>query len=72
MRELRKSVMEMLGENYWPNALYTAEEFEELTGIPEECTTAFLPSMNTPKAGTDMMILVEAKEEEDYQRGTPS
>ena len=39
MRELRKSVMEMLGENYWPNALYTAEEFEELTGIQEEEVT---------------------------------
>ena len=42
MRELRKSVMEMLGENYWPNALYTAEEFEELTGISEEMYHSFL------------------------------
>lgn len=62
MRELRKSVMEMLGDNYWPNALYTAEEFEELTGIPEEMYHSFLAEYEHTEAGTDMMILVEAKE----------
>ncbi len=64
MRELRKSVMEMLGENYWPNALYTAEEFEELTGIPEEMYHSFLAEYEHTEAGTDMMVLVEAKEED--------
>ena len=64
MRELRKSVMEMLGENYWPNALYTAEEFEELTGISEEMYHSFLAEYEHTEAGTDMMILVEAKEED--------
>ena len=64
MRELRKSVMEMLGENYWPNALYTAEEFEELTGITGKMYHSFLAEYEHTEAGTDMMILVEAKEEE--------
>lgn len=64
MRELRKSVMEMLGENYWPNALYTAEEFKELTGISEEMYHSFLAEYEHTEAGTDMMILVEAKEED--------
>ena len=64
MRELRKSVMEMLGENYWPNALYTAEEFEELTGISQEMYHSFLAEYEHTEAGTDMMILVEAKEED--------
>lgn len=63
MRELRKSVMEMLGENYWPNALYTAEEFEELTGITGKMYHSFLAEYEHTEAGTDMMILVEAKEE---------
>ena len=40
------------------------EEFEELTGIPEEMYHSFLAEYEHTEAGTDMMILVEAKEEE--------
>lgn len=63
MRELRNSVMEGLGENYWPNALYTSEELMERTGISEDMYDSFLAEYEHTEAGTDMMILIEAKED---------
>lgn len=63
MRELRNAVMEGLGENYWPNALYTSEELMERTGISEDMYDSFLAEYEHTEAGTDMMILIEAKED---------
>lgn len=64
MRKLRNAVMEGLGENYWPNALYTSEELMERTGISEEMYDSFLAEYEHTEAGTDMMILIEAKEDD--------
>lgn len=64
MRKLRNAVMEGLGENYWPNALYTSEELVERTGISEEMYDSFLAEYEHTEAGTDMMILIEAKEDD--------
>lgn len=64
MRSLREAVMEMLGDQYWPNALYTSEEFEEQTGISEDMYQSFLAEYEHTEAGIDRMILVEAKEAE--------
>lgn len=61
MRELRNAVMESLGDNYWPNALYTSEELVERTGISEEMYDSFLAEYEHTEAGTDMMIIIEAK-----------
>lgn len=78
MRELRNAVMEGLGENYWPNALYTSEELMERTGISEDMYDSFLAEYEHTEAGTDMMILIEAKEDtittveqllDDYREG---
>lgn len=64
MSELRDSVVEILGENYWPNTLLSSEEFAERTGISENMYDSFLAEYQHTEAGNDMMILIKAKEDE--------
>lgn len=64
MEELKGSVIEILGENYWPDTLLTAEELEDRTGISEDMYENFMAEYQHAKAGIDMMILIEAKETE--------
>ncbi len=62
MREIRSTVINFLGDNYWPNTLYSSEEFAERTGISEDMYDSFLAEYEHTEAGTDLMILIEAKE----------
>ena len=64
MSELRDSVVEILGENYWPDSLLSSEEFAERTGISEYMYDSFLAEYQHTEAGIDMMILINAKEDE--------
>lgn len=64
MRELRSTVMSFLGEDYWPNTLYSSEELAERTGISESMYNSFLAEYEHTEAGTDLMIIVEAKEDQ--------
>ncbi len=64
MDDLRDAVVEILGENYWPDTLLSAEELVERTGISENMYQDFLAEYQRTEAGIDMMILVEAKEDE--------
>lgn len=63
MMELKKAVVEILGENYWPDALLTAEELAERTGISEYMYDNFMAEYQHSEAGIDMMIIIETKEE---------
>lgn len=63
MREIRSTVINFLGDNYWPNTLYSSEEFAERTGISENMYNSFLAEYEHTEAGTDLMIVIDAKEE---------
>lgn len=63
MREMRGTVRNFLGENYWPNTLYSSEEFAERTGISEDMYDSFLAEYEHTEAGTDLMIIIDAKED---------
>lgn len=62
MDELKDAVAGLLGENYWPDTLLSAEELAERTGISENMYEDFLAEYQHTEAGIDMMILIKARE----------
>ena len=64
MDVLRSTVIQLLGENYWPDTLLSAEELAERVGISENMYESFLAEYQHTEAGIDTMILIEAKENE--------
>ena len=42
MKEIKKEVVKILGENYWPDKQLTIEELETETGIKEEMIDDYL------------------------------
>ena len=64
MDELKDAVVEILGDNYWPDTLFSAEELAERTGISENMYDDFLAEYQHAEAGIDMMILIKAKDNE--------
>ena len=64
MDQLRNTVVEILGDNYWPDTLLSEEELAERIGISENMYKDFLAEYQHTEAGIDMMILIEAKEDE--------
>ncbi|MCM1135113.1 MAG: DUF4358 domain-containing protein [Clostridium sp.] len=63
MDELKDAVAGLLGENYWPDTLLSAEELAERTGISENMYDDFLAEYQHTEAGIDMMILIKARED---------
>lgn len=70
MMELKDAVVEILGENYWPDALLTEEEMAERTGISSYMYDNFMAEYQHSEAGIDMMIIIKTKEEyiEDVEK----
>lgn len=64
MDDLRDGVMNMLDGNYWPDTLLSEEELAERTGISGNMYEDYLAEYQHTEAGVDMMILIEAKEDE--------
>lgn len=64
MEDLKGAVVDILGENYWPDTLLTKEELAERAGISENMYENFMAEYQHAEAGIDMMILIQAKEEE--------
>lgn len=64
VNDLRDLVAGLLGENYWPDTLFSGEELSERTGISEEMYDSFLADYQHTGAGIDRMILIEAKEDQ--------
>lgn len=62
--ELRDAVIIMMGENYWPDTLLDHEELAERIGISNNMYEDFLAEYQHTEAGIDMMILIDAKEDE--------
>lgn len=63
MMELKDAVVEILGDNYWPDTLLSEEEFSERTGVSESMYDSFMAEYQHAEAGIDMMIIIEAKED---------
>lgn len=63
MMELKEAVVDILGDNYWPDALLSDEELAERTGISTNMYDNFMAEYQHSEAGIDMMIIVEAKED---------
>lgn len=64
MDDLKNAVIEILGEDYWPDTLLSAEELAERTGISENMYDDYLAEYQRTEAGIDMMILIRAKDGE--------
>jgi hypothetical protein len=62
MDEYKDAVVDILGENYWPDTMLTSEELAERTGISDDMYESFLAEYQHTEAGIDMMILIKAKE----------
>lgn len=62
MDEYKDAVVDILGENYWPDTLLTSEELAERTGISDDMYDSFLAEYQHTEAGIDMMILIKAKD----------
>ena len=62
--DLKDAVVDILGENYWPDTLLSAEELAERTGISENMYEDYLAEYQHTQAGIDMMILIKARENE--------
>ena len=62
MEELKAAVVEVLGENYWPNMAADAEILSDLYGISEDMYDDFLAELPMISTNVDTMIIIKAKE----------
>ncbi len=62
MQDLRDAVIEVIGDNYWPDTMMEAEMFADIYGVTSDMYEEFLAE--TPMIGTnvDTLIIVKAKE----------
>lgn len=63
MKTIRTAVVEILGENYWPDKQLTREELETETGITEEMYDDYLAEKQNIETDIDTMIIIKAKQE---------
>lgn len=65
MEDLKKAVVDVLGESYWPNMAADAEILSNLYGISEDMYDDFLAEMPMISTNVDTMIIIKAKEGEE-------
>lgn len=61
MSEIKQSVEDLLGENYWPDRQLTEEELETETNITKEMYEEYLAEEMKEKTDIDRMIILRAK-----------
>lgn len=62
LTQLKDSVKELMGEQYWPEVGLTKEELEQKTGITEDMYVDFLAEKQVLDSHIDTMIIIHAKE----------
>lgn len=62
MEELRAAVVEVLGENYWPDMEMDAEMLETVYGIKPEMYEEYFAETPMISTNVDTLIIVKAKE----------
>ena len=60
---VKKSVVEILGGNYWPDKQLTEAELETETGISADMYEEYLAEKQNVETDIDMMIIIKAKPE---------
>lgn len=63
MDEIKKAVVEILAENYWPDKRLTKAELETETGITEDMYDDYLAEKQNVETDIDMMIIIKSKPE---------
>lgn len=63
MKKIRTAVVEILGENYWPDKQLTKAELETETGITEDMYEEYLAEKQNIETDIDTMIIIKAKED---------
>lgn len=64
LTQLKDSVKELMGDQYWPEIDLSSEELAEKTGITEDMYVDFLAEKQVMDAHIDTMIIIHAKETE--------
>lgn len=64
LTQLKDSVKELMGDQYWPEVDLTKEELEKKTGITEDMYVDFLAEKQVMDSHIDTMIIIHAKETE--------
>ena len=62
LTQLKDSVKELMGDQYWPEVSLTKEELEQKTGITENMYVDFLAERQVLDSHIDTMIIIHAKE----------
>lgn len=63
MSEIRDAIVNILGDNYWPDKKLTKEELETETGISADMYEDYLAEKQSVETDIDMIIIIKAKEE---------
>lgn len=63
MKEIKKSVVELLGENYWPDRQLSEKELETETGISSDMYDEFMAEEMNVETDIDMMIILLSKKD---------
>lgn len=63
MDMIKKAVVEILGDNYWPDKQLTKAELETETGISEDMYEEYLAEKQNVETDIDIMIVIKAKPE---------
>ncbi|MBD5523826.1 MAG: DUF4358 domain-containing protein [Lachnospiraceae bacterium] len=64
LTQLKDSVKELMGDQYWPEVDLTKEELEKNIGITEDMYVDFLAEKQVMDSHIDTMIIIHAKETE--------
>lgn len=62
LTQLKDSVKELMGDQYWPEVSFSKEELEKKTGITEDMYVDFLAEKQVLDSHIDTMIIIHAKE----------
>lgn len=62
MEELRAAVVDVLGDNYWPNMVMDEEMFSQMSGVTSDMYEEYFAESPMISANVDTLIIVKAKE----------
>ena len=62
LTQLKDSVKELMGDQYWPEVSLSGQELEDKTGITEDMYVDFLAEEQSMDAHIDTMIIIHARE----------
>ncbi len=63
MNDIRSAIVEILGDNYWPDKQLTAKELEIETGITADMYEEFFAEMQSIETDIDTMIIIKANKD---------